>query len=84
MTSIAHLSQLRYHDWIWWWQAGVYPGLGNFGQSKYEQKNISFPCVDDEDETTWIGETTGTIIYNGATYYATNYTPTADLACEGP
>ncbi|MHA6802970.1 hypothetical protein ACVGV0_06085 [Salinifilum ghardaiensis] len=80
MTSIRHDTDLRYKWWLWWWLADSYPGPGNRGAKRYEQKNVEYPC-DGTDSTTWAGTTLGTIVYGGDTYYARVYQTPQDLEC---
>lgn len=80
MTSIRHDTDLRYQWWFWWWLADSYPGPGNKGQKRYEQKNVAWSC-NDTDETWWSGTTVGTIVYGGDTYYARVYQEPVTREC---
>lgn len=83
VTSIRHNTELRY-KWllVFWWLAASYPGPGNQGERRYEQKNVEWQC-NGTDSTTWAGTTLGTIVYGGQTYYARVYQDPVDEACGG-
>lgn len=80
VSSIRQDTDLRYKWWFWWWLADSYPGPGNQGQKRYEQKNVQWQCRG-SDSTTWAGTTVGTIVYGGETYYARVYQAPSDQNC---
>lgn len=85
VESIQHESSLKFKYYLWWRNAplmnnGEAP-RGNNGQSKYEQRNIEFQCTGDV-VTTFIGNTKGTIVSNGRTFYANVNTEVFKEACE--
>lgn len=80
VASIRHDTDLRYKWWLWWSLADSYPGPGNQGQKRYEQKNVAWRC-DGTDSTTWAGTTVGTIVFGGETFYARVYQEPVDKDC---
>lgn len=85
VTSI-HQDSTLYYEWSipllpfsWWSADGTWSG-GNYGEASYTQRTISRTC-NGTDDTYWLGETHGRIVYNGRTYYATVDTDPAEWPC---
>jgi len=80
VTSIRQDTDLRYKWGLWWRLARSYPGPGNQGQARYEQRNVQWICQG-ADSTTWAGTTVGTIVYGGETFYARVYQAASEQPC---
>lgn len=63
LTTIS-LNSTGEQWFLWWLLAGSYPGPGNQGKQRYEQKNVEWQC-NGTDSTTWAGTTVGTIVVGG-------------------
>ncbi|WP_181274673.1 hypothetical protein [Brevibacterium oceani] len=81
VTSIKHKSQLAQRTALLWWKVKATRGGGNKGVKRYEQKNLSAACKSNK-KSVWRASTTGTIVYKGKTYYATNMTASYKLPCR--
>lgn len=81
VTSITHSSDLRYKYYTVWKLAlsGIQSSARN--ARTLDQKNIAFSCNGDVN-TRFIGVTLGTIVYQGKTYYARNYSEQTSLPCR--
>lgn len=81
VTSITHSSNLRYEYYTLWRLAlsGVQASARN--TTTLDQKNIAFKC-NGTVNTRFVGVTLGTIVYQGKTYYARNYSALANLPCK--
>lgn len=80
VTSIHHRTDLRYHWYNWWLQAGTTFIGHNEDESVYTSRKIHVACVGKE-ATIWSGTTLGTVLYKGHTYYARVYQDARELDC---
>lgn len=79
-SLIEHRTDLRYHWFNWWLQAGdTFVRHGGNAHS-YLSKSIHFECVGTE-VTVWSGTTLGKIIWRGHTYWARVYQSPRELKC---
>lgn len=81
VTSIHHKSQLAQRTALLWWKVKSTNTGGNKGVKRYEQKNLSAACKSDKDSV-WRASTTGTIVFEGKTYYATKMTASYEIPCR--
>ncbi|MHC9880227.1 hypothetical protein ACQX06_06660 [Corynebacterium diphtheriae] len=81
VTSIHHSSDLRYKYYAWWNKALSNVTATAYNTNHLVQKNVTLQCNGDVS-TKFAGVTLGTIVYNGKTYYARNYSKVATLNCK--
>lgn len=79
-TLIQHRTDLRYHWYNWWLQAGdTYVNSGRH-EHNYLSKTIHYAC-DGTERTVWSGTTLGKVLWQGHTYYARVYQRARELKC---
>ena len=85
VQSIRHESRLKYKYYLWWKDASLKHGVPtrstNRGATRLEQKNIEFQCKGLVN-TSFIGNTVGTVVANGVTYHAVINTDTFRTSCR--
>lgn len=77
---IEHRTELRYHWYSWWLQAGETVISTGRNERTYRSKTIRYECVGSE-MTTWSGTTLGRVVWQGHTYYARVYQAARELKC---
>lgn len=80
VSRISHRTELRYHWYNWWLQAGATITGSHELQRTYRSKKIHVACAGREP-TVWSGTTLGTVLYRGHTYYARVYQEAKELRC---
>lgn len=80
VSAIFHRTELRYHWYNWWLQAGKTFTGDNANERTYRSKLIHVACVGRE-RTVWSGTTLGKVVYRGVTYYARVYQDARELNC---
>lgn len=80
-TLIEHQTELRFHWYNWWIQAGTtFVGRGR-NEHRYLTRDIHYECLGPESAI-WSGTTQGKVVWQGHTYYARVYQSAKELNCS--
>lgn len=82
VTSIRHDNRLREKSGLYWNKVVPTSGSSNIAKKSklLESKGIEFLCPSQKKNHWWSGNTRGTVIYKGKTYYAIQNAPVSAKA----